>query len=1050
MKKTIYCIFVSCVCLLLAVSACTDDTIVGNPGNGKRVKIRQFTLQTAKEDRKDMALTRASENLSTVRNVTLFVFNANGQMEDYGTLSESSQITNDGTTENGCKRYKLSGGGLEATVGEKTVYAVANEDAPFWQSCMDELKNLQLSEEEFKNKLFTINASLINAQALPGFETDYVLLTGIGTGIEVMEDGTASGTIYAKRPVAQINVNIRTHTETGGKDNNHTIDFTPSTYTVYRVPKQCMVFNNEGTVPAEDTREYYDIRTQNAREPEDDGISYITFYMPENPQPQGNAGINGDYHKRDTWYEYKEDGSKDWTNAPDNSTYIVIEGDYIETDDNGMLVYQGNVSYTIHLGDFSNTGSMQDFSVKRNVRYTYNVFIEGVENIIVEATKDEEKESGAEGNIIGTEDAAQIFELDCHYEQVFVSYDLTQIANALESEATENERSVTDEDIAHAFMLWSSTPFSTSPEILLPYAETRTEQEATKDMDYKWIYFYPQRDANELSPYPGLPENNASTELLTPYQVCRSLGVVVKKIINGESISTDQKVENIWIVQDGYNSRYYAYFTVFIDEYYYDKNPISGETVAWGDFTRQNDRTMIIASSIESSTDGNSTYSKARTSFTQRSIQTFYNADADETINAMGVETYCENDLFSFYDIRGVYGNSLGTSPSNGRANMIELESLDGKGWSTYIKTSTNGYYSTDAADKSREHQIGNSNMLEKKYYSWYENYYPRSDYFYHPYYACLSRNRDLDGDGEIDDNEIRWYLAAADQYLRIGIGSDAMSDASRLFMVDKSLIPGRKYPDNFYNDGALYYTSTNYDNEEGAGVSKRVIWAAEIGAFGDYNQSGNQMLIRCVRNLPSKYIVGNNNSTVVDDTALGSPSYRFDNSRNLFSFGDVLDPLIFREVSYDDPYGSHFEEPNSTRPSTANRLYHGGFVVAEEDISVSSNNNLWTMVNIWDNSDNPCGTYGDNDEGHLGEWRVPNLREMLIMSTQANALGFATGYYYMTSTSFSGRQGTSSFADRPGFAYDANRKMITAQPDGGYPIRVRCVRDADPNEVAP
>lgn len=107
-------------------------------------------------------------------------------------------------------------------------------------------------------------------------------------------------------------------------------------------------------------------------------------------------------------------------------------------------------------------------------------------------------------------------------------------------------------------------------------------------------------------------------------------------------------------------------------------------------------------------------------------------------------------------------------------------------------------------------------------------------------------------------------------------------------------------------------------------------------------------------------------------------------------------------------------------------------------------------MVNIWDNSDNPCGTYGDNDEGHLGEWRVPNLREMLIMSTQANALGFATGYYYMTSTSFSGRKGISSFEDRPGFAYDAIRKMITAQPDGGYPISVRCVRDADPNEVAP
>ena len=119
---------------------------------------------------------------------------------------------------------------------------------------------------------------------------------------------------------------------------------------------------------------------------------------------------------------------------------------------------------------------------------------------------------------------------------------------------------------------------------------------------------------------------------------------------------------------------------MFIDEYYYDHNPISGNSVAWGDFTRQDDRTMIIASSIQSSTDGNSTYSKARTSFTQRSIQTFYNADADETVNAMGIETYCENETFLFYNIkdyyRGYYGNWLGTSPSNGRENMIELSSL--------------------------------------------------------------------------------------------------------------------------------------------------------------------------------------------------------------------------------------------------------------------------------------------------------------------------------------------------------------------------------------
>lgn len=1048
MKKTICYIF-SYAFLLIAGVACADDTFTeGNTGSGKLVEIKQFTLETGKEDKKDMALTRAEENLSTVRNVTLFVFNENGRMEDYGDLNESSQITEDGTTDAGCKKYKLSGGGLEATTGFKTVYAIVNRDAPFWQSCMDELKDLQLTEEEFTKKLFTINASLINSNALPGFETDYVLLTGVGTDIEVKNDGTAAGTIVVKRPVAQIKINIHTHTDTGGETNDHTINFTPSTYTVYRVPKQCMVFNNQKTVPEQDTREYYDIRTQNAPEPENDGISYISFYMPENPQAEGNAGIGGDYHKRDKWNGYKDDGSKNWQYAPQNSTYIVIAGDYVETDKNGMLVYQGQVSYTIHLGDFSQSGSMQNFSVDRNVRYTYHVRINGVENIIVEATTtDQEKETGAEGNIIGTEEAAQIFELDCHYEQVFVSYNLTQIANAVKNTAAQNEGTDIDEVIAQAFMLWSSTPFSKSPEILLPYSETRSEEKATANMDYKWIYFYPQRSANTLSAYPGLPENDPNTELITPYQLCKSLGAVVKKIIGEEAVSTNQKVENIWITQPYYSSDYYAYFTVFIDEYYYDHNPISGNSVAWGDFTRQDDRTMIIASSIQSSTDGNSTYSKARTSFTQRSIQTFYNADADETVNAMGIETYCENETFLFYNIkdyyRDYYDNWRGTSPSNGRENMIELSSLTNSSWDAFVNANTNGYYSDNAAEDSRKHEIANKDMLKQRNYNYYGNYY-------HPYYACMSRNRDLNGDGDIDDDEIRWYLPAADQYLRIGIGSDAMSDASRLFMEDKSLI-STGYPGNFYDDGALYYTSTNYDAEEGAGTSKRVIWAAEVGAFGDYNNADYKMLIRCVRNLPSKQVVDVNTETVVGDGAIGSSSYEFDSNRNLFSFGEHLDPLIFREVQYDDPYGPHFEEPNSTRPSTANRLYHGGFVVAEKDVNLHTTS-FNTMLFIWNGRSNPCADYtDDNDQAHQDTWRVPNLREMLIMSTQADNLNFNTGNnYYMTSTSFSGRSGTTSAQDRPGFAYDTAGKKITAQPDGGYNIRVRCVRDADPDETIP
>ena len=44
-------------------------------------------------------------------------------------------------------------------------------------------------------------------------------------------------------------------------------------------------------------------------------------------------------------------------------------------------------------------------------------------------------------------------------------------------------------------------------------------------------------------------------------------------------------------------------------------------------------------------------------------------------------------------------------------------------------------------------------------------------------YIACLSRNRDLDRNGRIDDDEVYWYLPARSQYLRIGIGSNSLGD---------------------------------------------------------------------------------------------------------------------------------------------------------------------------------------------------------------------------------------------------------------------------------
>lgn len=115
--------------------------------------------------------------------------------------------------------------------------------------------------------------------------------------------------------------------------------------------------------------------------------------MPENIQETkvlNTDKSNMKYADRDKWTGSPGSTAeeKTWINAPQNSTFVVISGTYSGIGSDGNT-YTGNVSYTIHLGDFSNgpDGSMGNFSVERNSSYTYTITVKGVDKIIAEAKK---------------------------------------------------------------------------------------------------------------------------------------------------------------------------------------------------------------------------------------------------------------------------------------------------------------------------------------------------------------------------------------------------------------------------------------------------------------------------------------------------------------------------------------------------------------------------------------------------------------------------------------------------------------------------------------
>jgi len=88
-------------------------------------------------------------------------------------------------------------------------------------------------------------------------------------------------------------------------------------------------------------------------------------------------------------------------------------------------------------------------------------------------------------------------------------------------------------------------------------------------------------------------------------------------------------------------------------------------------------------------------------------------------------------------------------------------------------------YWNGRASALSNNVTSGNRNRYD---YAVYKNE-GTQDMYTDPYKACMSRNRDEDGDGEIDADEVKWYLASVDEYKGIWAGEDLLPTEAKLFL---------------------------------------------------------------------------------------------------------------------------------------------------------------------------------------------------------------------------------------------------------------------------
>lgn len=1108
MKKILHTIYIGLLAIAattLTCTSCVDDDLMSDKTEVVEGEPITISLNFAAIPSADVSITRASgSDLPELPDVVICVFHGDGSFEQMVTNYNSTSLTvGEGTTTTtGENRYNVS---FESTSGEKKLIAVANvADGAFWENMITDLTaayNGKYSFDQVKAIVADVSHKLVaQASTTDGMQPFHItassqmLITGWNEGV-VFGTGNSGVTDYGKygdkdnsvaikmkRAMAHVTFNI-TASPTNAKGT-----FTPSSFRVYNIPTKSYLTNDlqgsESYAPTTGVTDVSYVYTAAENIGTAQGGYYsFNFYMPENVQKNESVST---YNDRDAWSgdEGASPEKKTWTNAPQNSTFVVISGTYegSATIDDTEKPVTANVEYTIHLGDFGkstdDSRNYGDFSVMRNYSYTYTVNVLGVDKIIVEAQRagGEEYQNGAEGSIYDSGSTLYTYNLDAHYEQVYLEYNLSDIANSLGQSLTGQDL---DDAIANQLILiiqseamdythdyTDDKPYTTRNKrgTLSPYKiyadAVRTGGESVaakakadvlngagsginpeKGFDYKWIEFLPQ-EGTSISEYPGISEwamddltgektdghemNNkeyyanadGTNNMLDVYDMIVEMGKVIKQIYNKETPSSSR----IQVTTNGID--HVARFTAFVNEYYYLRHPLTGmKATSWSVMTNKIPREMIIAMSTETSADGNSSYSKIHSYISQLAMQTFYN-DRVTSINAFGMETYNETPLSIAF---GTPISTTGLTDNDGRKNQkILIGASSSPDWSNYISLSYNGWTASVGTNRT-EHKL--------------------SDAYKNAYSACMSRNRDLNGNGLIDENEIRWFLPSLNEYIRMGIGNNGISSAAQLYMGDKTTMDKSDYPTSYVKDGALYYTSSE--------DAKRVYWAIEMGSYGPVNEwSGSGPFpIRCIRNLPATDI-----SRINDVVSDATYKYYENTLPNVIVFKDRLVSSLYRqrasgslEIHNEDGdansfYYGIFVADNFLRTENPGQGYYT-YTYTLGDIIGYDGTVTWNGGRYSNNGTmtNPCAGY---DQDGYTDWRVPNLVELSAMNAAGLLSPKPDGYGgndVACCTQFTNQR------VRYGFAFSSLiycPGAVTQQINNQ--VLIRCVRDVPANFTFP
>lgn len=761
----------------------------------------------------------------------------------------------------------------------------------------------------------TDHAAMTTSQGVYDLSRQLVPVPFLGDGVHTL----TGGKIHFRRLTSQVKLNLR-------YDTDNIVDFTPVSIQVYNVPSLSWIAERGDDTPA--TANAGDVLTAHIADGSDpaftgnyspsplaytmahqDGSNLYQYdwYQLENRR----TGQCTAYHNREL-EEKNADGSNTGTytalaypGAPaanNLATFVTIKvrmsmkrvGTMPDTTTPG-IERTVEATYTVHLGfceGDDEATKAADFNCRRNTRYTYNINISDVDKIEVEARKEPGDYQHGAEGIV-TVLSERTMTADAHYSVHNVQF-------------TDDERRT---------LTWRMRVYTSQNDFYditngtyqADGTITGSNYEQYNNIYYDWVEFRPTTGRDVIAAY-------------SPSQVFPL-----------------NEINDVAKHPGHRNGR--GWYTMFIKEYVYETDQNS--TANWKKYVNLPDRSVWLKVQERRSDDGESIIIGSKYALSQHSIQTYYGTGASDPSMAIGVEhtNELEGLKMSYH-----YHTNLTTGVKSDDGRYVTWDYL---GWLT---SSGNG-------NKRWNNYLHGSTLTIDGVLQGVENYYfGSSTSDYRTILGCLNRNRDLNGNGTIEANEVRWFVPGIQQYVDAVMGAQALPSPIYNFS---------DYPEGSVVDG---------HEKHFAAIDQNMLWAEEGMSTGGLS---NPQHIRCMRHL------GIDMNTMPANP--GQPAFNQRGTSNIIEFH--LAPENYRSTTATAlPPHTITDDFNRTARAFEYKTATADDIDVAAWFSANFPDEEYTIANYFKalETKNPCDRF--NTGGQRG-WRVPNQTEITTMLfTGANA----------------------------------------------------------------